>query len=111
MYADVPNLPEKSVRLQANIIVDIHPPRAPVYNTPAHDRFHDAATAETSLVLDESLQQRFREAQVLIESTTPRSPAPGDDVQVIPLGTGSALPMKYRNGESCCGILFWKRAS
>lgn len=31
---------------------------------------------------------------------------PGQDVQVITLGTGSSIPAKYRNGKECDLILY-----
>ncbi|OBZ77397.1 hypothetical protein A0H81_02334 [Grifola frondosa] len=56
--------------------------------------------AETSLPTKTMLMQ----ANMSIDIRPPRSPVlegePGDDVIVIPLGTSSAVPSKYRNVSS-----------
>jgi ribonuclease Z len=42
----------------------------------------------------------FRKVRSEVEAEEPSRPkGPGDDVVITTLGTGSALPSKYRNGE------------
>ena len=58
-------------------------------------------------ILSPAAFEKFEEARAIARSTpTNTSPssrqASGDNVKVIPLGTSSALPSKYRNGMSPC---------
>lgn len=94
--------------MRANIILDIRPPRPPVFDKVAeeYDRFHPAMKDPTSLVLDNATMDSFAIAKVIVEERLKcgdGSIQPGDDVVVVPLGTSSALPSKYRNGT--CSIL------
>ena len=44
--------------------------------------------------------RKARETVAQMEALGGRPIQPGDDIEVITLGTGSSLPSKYRNGES-----------
>jgi len=63
------------------------------------DRFHPAYI--NGLELEPAMQECFEKAKAevaaFIESNQ-RPEVPGSDVRIITLGTGSAVPSKYRNG-------------
>lgn len=66
-----------------------------------YDRFHPAVTSPAPTPLPPSTLERFSEAKANIETfrRSGRLPTPkGADVKILPLGTGSAIPSKYRNG-------------
>jgi ribonuclease Z len=80
-------------------------PAAPVQETFAEggDRFHPAVSSQNSNLqtLPTLTLERFADAQKDVEeqlSTGSVKIPKGADVGVIPLGTGSAIPTKYRNG-------------
>ncbi|EGO29330.1 hypothetical protein SERLADRAFT_412876 [Serpula lacrymans var. lacrymans S7.9] len=83
-------------------IVCIRPPRPPLHekDTEHYDLFHPATSSSAPFSLPELTMKRFAEAKSAIEdrianNTVPKQP--GDDITILPLGTGSAVPSKYRN--------------
>ncbi|EIW77124.1 hypothetical protein CONPUDRAFT_139171 [Coniophora puteana RWD-64-598 SS2] len=99
---DIPNLPDNVQPMLANTLINIRPPEPPVQEESAqeHDLFHPAVTSGT-FTLSDATQAKFQEARALIQEriTSGAVPpkAPGDDVVITSLGTGSAIPNKYRN--------------
>jgi ribonuclease Z len=90
-----------------SLTIQMRPPAPPTYQTPeeAGDLFHPAVSAEdvnASLwALPALTLERFVEAQkdVIEQLGSGGVVVPkGADVRVVPLGTGSAIPTKYRNG-------------
>lgn len=66
------------------------------------DLFHPAAEVHAPLALSDLTAKRFQEAkdavvQYSLCSSIPETP--GSNVIITPLGTSSAVPTKYRNGE------------
>ncbi|KAG1876634.1 hypothetical protein DFJ58DRAFT_865981 [Suillus subalutaceus] len=73
--------------MRAHTIIDIRPPRPPLRDSEAeaNDLFHPAAVVT-----------QFSEAQAHVDEATVPDVI-GKDVTVVTLGTGSAIPSKYRN--------------
>lgn len=89
----------------SNTLVGIRPPAPPTHQTPEelHDRFHMSVASAKPLSLPAVTADCFSEAQRQVqelEKTRGLQVSKAEDVVVIPLGTGSALPTKYRNGPS-----------
>lgn len=83
----------------------MRPPAPPIHETPeeAGDLFHPAVSSEdaTLRTLPALTLERFAEAQKSVEEQLKSGGVvvpKGADVRVVPLGTGSAIPTKYRNG-------------
>ncbi|KAJ2930031.1 hypothetical protein H1R20_g7064, partial [Candolleomyces eurysporus] len=111
--ADIPNLPPNTHLMVSNLDIRIRPPAPPVknLNAIANDYFHPLlermTPTDTSIPVELSTetQSKFVEAQQLtkkIEQKILKSGVtkPGDDIVVVPLGTGSAVPGKYRSVSS-----------
>lgn len=101
-FAGVSGLPPLTVPLTSNLIVDVRPPRPPAQAklTENDDKFHPAATSPELLALPGPTLAAFATAREKGAAAVHGRPTrPGDDVTIIPLGTGSAVPSKYRNGE------------
>ncbi|KAF9487434.1 hypothetical protein BDN71DRAFT_1458518 [Pleurotus eryngii] len=112
----LPNLPKQTIPLKAGLFIKMRPFSPPtvdaIYSSqdlPTHDLFHPAVTAQIStnvpLPLPPSTLEKFEVARTLvgdsIDHVTPGSGTEkAKDVIVTPLGTGSALPTKYRNVSS-----------
>ncbi|KIJ09075.1 hypothetical protein PAXINDRAFT_172647 [Paxillus involutus ATCC 200175] len=99
--SDVCGLPANTTFMRANLSVDLHPPRPPAQNLDAEksDIFHPAVSSNSFLDLPELTRTRFMEAQAAVQSDSgPQLEGmPGKDVMICPLGTGSAMPSKFRN--------------
>lgn len=54
----------------------------------------------SSLLKPKTIEAFHTVRQLVAEESSSRSSQPGDDVTVTPLGTSSAMPSKYRNGEA-----------
>ncbi|KAJ7573869.1 hypothetical protein C8J56DRAFT_1173192 [Mycena floridula] len=100
----LPNLPEKSYLMISSSTVDIRPSAPPaLHRINTIDQFHVAATNNFPLAIESATLQSFNEAKDRIAAAEKESAnvtGPGADVVVLPLGTGSALPTKYRNVSS-----------
>jgi ribonuclease Z len=82
--------------------VKIRPPRPPIYEKEAEDidQFHPVIRSSSPLLLPDHVVEFFSEAKSQVTEHINRSPVnnmPGDNVIVVTLGTGSAVPTKYRN--------------
>jgi ribonuclease Z len=97
----------------SNLSIRIRPPAPPAKNPNAiaNDYFHPLLEKMTPtdesipIELSPETQQKFAEAQQLtakIQQSILKQGVtkPGDDVVVVPLGTGSAVPGKYRTVSS-----------
>lgn len=87
--------------MAANLHLDIRPPRPPKQNPSAEaaDLFHPAITSPTPITLSPALLEQYDVAKrEAAQALADRTGKPGDNVMIIPLGTGSAAPTKYRNG-------------
>lgn len=86
----------------SNMRVDIRPPQAPTRDqqTVDDDNFHPILTSAVPLALPLPTTTAFEVARqaVFAMEQSKRPSRPGDDVVIVPLGTCSAAPSKYRNG-------------
>lgn len=101
---DVTGLPPNTVPMQAGLHIDVRPPRPPTLDAPipTHETFYAAVSSGAPPDLPLPTLNKFKQAQAAytaLEANNARIARPGDDVVVVPLGTSSALPNKYRNGE------------
>lgn len=87
--------------MQKNMLINLHPPRPPLLDLDAGkgDLFHPAISSSSPLVLPESTRNSFADAQSCVAHTESEE-IRGGDVTICPLGTNSAMPSKYRNGDS-----------
>lgn len=93
--------------LRHNHFVAMKPAKAPVLppNDDGIDLFHPAiqngGDHNISSLLKGKTIEVFQQAwQMVARECSGRISEPGDDVTVTPLGTSSAMPSKYRNGEA-----------
>ncbi|KAG1441263.1 hypothetical protein G6F56_011562 [Rhizopus delemar] len=97
---DVEGLPEKSFALKSLATYSLEPKREWQYlDRPAFDHTNMEleeikAVENNKEYLEAAALAREEASQVDISGQFP-----GDDVQVITLGTGSSIPAKYRNGK------------
>lgn len=100
----IDGLPPKAVLALPNTSLHVRPLRPPMPDENAkEDEFNPLAANGSLPALSSSVMEKFAAAQAHVSDRVGRnSPAsgPGDDVVVTPLGTGSALPTKMRNGTS-----------
>jgi hypothetical protein len=83
----------------------MRPPRAPdcVASTRV-DPFHPFVASGPDL--EEPVRQAIVEARTAVAAKAEHrlaageAPKPGDDLEIFTLGTGSAVPAKFRNGKS-----------
>jgi ribonuclease Z len=87
--------------MRAHTIIDIRPPRPPLRVSDAEvgDLFHPVVVLGDPPTLSDAARTQFSEARARVEDVT-MPDIIGKDVMVITLGTGSAVPSKYRNGSS-----------
>ncbi|OSX63293.1 hypothetical protein POSPLADRAFT_1045665 [Postia placenta MAD-698-R-SB12] len=101
----VPGLPPLVELLQHNRLVDVRPPRKPCLDVLAqqYDHFHPAITGSQGVLLPPAVADVFRKSRAKVKqlaAARDTSKKPGDDVEIIPLGTSSTVPSKYRNVSS-----------
>lgn len=101
VYEDIPGLPTRVTVMQKNMLINLHPPRLPQLDLDAGkgDLFHPAVSSGSALVLPESTRSSFVDARSYVASAESNEIC-GGDVTICPLGTNSAMPSKYRNGET-----------
>jgi hypothetical protein len=108
-FAAVPGMPSKASLMQANTLLSIRPQQPPVQETlyDGFDYFHHVIQSPLPLPLPQLTMDRFSTAKAVVQDKAKSGilvARPGDDVAVTTLGTGSAVPSKYRNG-----MLFYSR--
>ena len=93
--------------MPSNLLIQMRPPAPPVQETFAEggDLFHPAVSSQNTNLrtLPTLTLERFADAKKNVEDhlgTGSVNIPKGAEVGVIPLGTGSAIPTKYRNGWS-----------
>lgn len=87
------------------MLVGVRPLQPPIHDQIAeeYDKFHPVVTSPTPVSLPPATLAAFSDARARIKAdqeSHPEPQKPGDDVVILPLGTSSALPSKYRNGKS-----------
>ncbi|KAI6104184.1 hypothetical protein F5141DRAFT_1189708 [Pisolithus sp. B1] len=98
----VTGLPAGTLAMLAGLSVSIHPPRTPAQdeNTRKFDLFHPAVCSDSLIKLPDPILSSFSRARAVVQSFSGDPEAdkiPGKDVVVCTLGTGSAIPSKFRN--------------
>lgn len=96
-------LPTKIYLLSSNLLVDIRPPKPPILmeSITKYDLFHPAVTSSTPFSLPASTFQCFSAVRANADEYMKNGNVQigaGSDITIVTLGTGSALPSKYRNG-------------
>lgn len=79
----------------------MRPPRAPAdddLGPHGVDRFHPLMLSSTSMIPQSEKASKARRAVQERMRTSINLTKTGDDVVIVPLGTSSAVPNKYRNG-------------
>ena len=86
--------------MRAHTVIGIRPPRPPLRASDAEvgDLFHPVVVSGGPPNLSDAVRMQFSEAQTCVVNGTVPDVA-GKDVMVVTLGTGSAVPSKYRNGS------------
>ena len=101
-HLDIAGLPEKIHSMASNLYMNMRPPAPPIIeNLPGDgDRFHPAVKKSSSLDLSPLTSEKFAAARLNVANAIEKGidVPKGAGVGVLPLGTGSALPSKYRNG-------------
>jgi hypothetical protein len=104
----VRGLPENMRVLCPGHVTEMTPPKAPtikplqgtkpdLYKYAISTRVKGGSLLSTKEQKDSFAKARKQAAE--LASTRIAEPGPGDDFRITTLGTGSALPSKYRNGE------------
>ena len=97
--------------MEPNLRVGIRPHFKPTKEASAEakDLFHpllanQTETGEIQVELPQETIDKFRDAReqvaVLGNAMTDAPKRPGEDIVVVPLGTGSAIPGRYRTGTN-----------
>ncbi|KAL1738920.1 beta-lactamase-like protein, partial [Schizophyllum fasciatum] len=95
---DIPNLPPSTHVMTTDTHVTIRPPSPPKLDPYAQDKFHPVCQAPVELT--PATREAFDQAQALVAQRIEDGSVPGlpgADVTILPLGTSSAVPSKYRN--------------
>ncbi|KAF8075182.1 hypothetical protein FPV67DRAFT_1476334 [Lyophyllum atratum] len=98
----IPNLPATARLLTSSQLLNMRTPAPPVLEN-THDSFHTAISCGKAPTLPSKTAEKFADAKKNVEEhiASGKLHVPqGADVKVIPLGTGSAVPSKYRNVSS-----------
>lgn len=92
------DLPSNTDCMRAHTMIHMRPPRPPLRDpeAEANDLFHPAVLSGEPPSLSDAARIHFSEARAYVEEATVLD-AIGKDVTVVTLGTGSAIPSKYRN--------------
>ncbi|KAF8639102.1 hypothetical protein AX17_001745 [Amanita inopinata Kibby_2008] len=124
----ISNLPRSTRQMASNHTISMRPFKAPTIETPAQDNFHPTVKTLEPVPLPPWTAKKFRRAKKSVEMALKKSKhrrsvegsrsesesgsesddrglvtarvQGGKDVGVLPLGTGSAIPSKYRNVSS-----------
>ncbi|RDB18569.1 Ribonuclease Z, mitochondrial [Hypsizygus marmoreus] len=102
---NIPGIPASTHLMSSSQLIPMRPPAPPLNETFAKsgDMFHPAVSSDAPTPLPSLTRERFADAQKNVEdfSKSGKVHVPkGADVKIIPLGTGSAIPTKYRNVSS-----------
>lgn len=80
----------------------MRPPKEPCLDPLAQEpnRTESISEAGRPVWLPQNLRNAIRAAQAKVAHAreASRTPRPGDDVEIVPLGTSSSTPTLYRNG-------------
>ena len=97
--SDVSSLPPNVHVMTANLHVPLRP-SGPVrsHSFTLNDRFHPALSGSTFQTLPDTTIKAFEEAKETVLRHPSAETQQPSNVKILPLGTGSSIPTKYRNG-------------
>lgn len=101
ILTEVPGLPKNTCHMASHLWINIRPPAPPKQDPRVEglDQFHPAILGTQPLKIPPEVTSAFLQARQDAEiALANREAQPGDNVVVVPLGTGSAVPTRYRNG-------------
>ena len=86
--------------MQANQLIELRPRKPPAIDsqTIKKDNFHPNVANPAQDLLSPLLASVYEEAKVSVSTIAANLANIEEDVLIIPLGTSSATPSKYRNG-------------
>jgi len=97
--SDVPSLPPNVHVMTANLHVPLRPSGlVRSDNFTLNDRFHPALSGSTFQPLSDTTIKAFEEAKETVSRHPPAGMQQPLNVKILPLGTGSSIPTRYRNG-------------
>jgi ribonuclease Z len=100
----ISNIPTNTHLMASHQKITIRPFFPPVVTSSEEngDRFHPVVCGKDSIQLSERALELYTEAQAKVEELSKDDGLivpKGANVEIVPLGTGSAVPTKYRNGK------------
>lgn len=97
--SDVSSLPHNVHVMMANLHVPLRP-SGPLQsdNFTLNDPFHSALSGSPLQTLPDTTTKTFEEAKETVLRHPPAETQQPSNVKILPLGTGSSIPTKYRNG-------------
>lgn len=100
MEIDIDGLPLHTQVMDKNHHTSMRPLTPPKIASCEFDKFHEAVKADPSDSLSPGMKAKFEEARAAVDTaqSSHSQELPGSDVTIIPFGTSSASPTKYRNG-------------
>ncbi|TFY69819.1 hypothetical protein EVJ58_g184 [Rhodofomes roseus] len=103
--ASIPGLPARVHHLYANCHIEMRPVKEPCFDPFAvkNDIFNSMVEKGSPVRIPQNVVHAFGTAKGKIEQVQKRltrKSRPGDDVEIIPLGSSSATPTAYRNVSS-----------
>jgi len=97
--SDIPSLPPNVHVMTANLHVPLRPSGLlQSDNFTLNDRFHPALSGSTFQALPDATIKAFEETKQTVLRHPLAETQPPSNVKILPLGTGSSIPTKYRNG-------------
>ncbi|KAG8700037.1 hypothetical protein FRC09_006214 [Ceratobasidium sp. 395] len=106
LLSQIKDLPENTQVLAVNHVTEMSPPKPPTLkpvpgaNPGIYQRASSTQRNGQSVLTSEGQKDLFAKARdqaAQLQATRTMDPGPGGDFRVTTLGTGSALPSKYRN--------------
>ncbi|KAF8901546.1 hypothetical protein CPB85DRAFT_1323393 [Mucidula mucida] len=104
-FKAIPGMPERAQLMTSSSTIHLRPPTDVFQETAVQDldTFHSVATGKEELVLPPHTLKAYNEARDAVkvqEANSMQVVSRGGDIGVLPLGTSSAVPSKYRNVSS-----------
>lgn len=98
--SSVEGLPAKSFTLDNMAIYNLEPKRYLEYsNQPVFDHTNTELESIKAIESNEEYKEAVAKARTEASKVNINSRFPGDDIEIVTLGTGSSIPSKYRNGK------------
>lgn len=98
--SSVEGLPAKSFALDNMAIYNLEPKRYLEYsNQPVFDHTNTELESIKAIESNEEYKEAVAKARTEASKVDISGRFPGDDIEIVTLGTGSSIPSKYRNGK------------